>query len=223
MKKFGSFDKAMALIVVIVFGAGIFAGFLFSYGPLAGVSGASGAGKGVYQLDLVITTENWYNSTIGAQPAYFVVHDGKLVTSANISLPANVPIAITIVNYDDGAAVVPSQFANVTGTSGGAVFVVNNTNVNSTGKSTGSGTVISGGVMMSSFPKDNIAHTFTVFKNGKTILNIPVLPSTTEYATFVLSPGTYHWQCEALCGSGPYGDAGAMLAPGWMNGAVIVK
>ena len=220
MKIFGNFDKALALIVVIVFGAGIFAGFLFSYGPLAG---ASGAGNGVYDLNLVITTQNWYNNTIGSQPAYFVVHDGKLYSSANISLPANVPIDITIVNYDGGAAVVPSQFANVTGTNGNDVFVVNDTNVNSTTGSSSAGIAVNGGMTMSSFPKDGVAHTFSVFKNGKTVLNIPVLPSSTEYATFVLSPGVYHWQCEALCGSGPYGDAGAMLAAGWMNGVIIVK
>jgi heme/copper-type cytochrome/quinol oxidase subunit 2 len=219
----GISTRVMAVITVIVFGAGIFAGFLFSYGPLAGISGAAaGSGTGVYDLNLVITTNNWYNNTIGYQPAYFVVHDGKLYSSASITIPANVPIAITIVNYDSGAAIVASQFANVTGTQGGNVFLVNDTNVNSTAGATGTGILVHGGVPISSVPSNAVAHTFTIFLNGKTVVNIPVMPSSTEFATFVLSPGVYHWQCEALCGSGHYGDAGAMLSTGWMNGVLKV-
>ena len=213
----------MAVLFVIVFGAGIFAGFLFSYGPLAGISGrTSASGNGVYDLNLVITTDNWYNVTVGYQPAYFIMHDGRLYSSANLSLPANVPIAVTIVNYDSGAAIVGTQFLNVTGTQGGNVFVVNNTNVNATTASGGSGMRVHGGIAISSFPNNTVAHTFTIFRNGKVVVNIPVMPSSTEFATFVLSSGTYRWQCEALCGSGPYGDAGAMLAAGWMNGVIKV-
>jgi hypothetical protein len=37
------------------------------------------------------------------------------------------------------------------------------------------------------------------------------------------SPGTYTWQCETPCGSGPTGWGGAMATYGWMRGNFSVS
>ena len=222
MSEVKSKQITIAIISSILFASGIFGGFLIANGPLSGIRAASSEASGAYQLDLVITTNNWYNNSIGYQPSYFVVQNGKLVSAANITLPGDVPIQVTIVDYDNGSAIVPSEFANVTGVSGNNVFLINNTNVNSTNSQNGH-LVINGGYSVSHVAPDSIAHTFTIFRNGKVVVNIPVLPSSTEYATFTLSPGSYQWHCEALCGSGTYGAAGAMITPGWMDGTISVS
>ena len=51
-----------------------------------------------YQLTLVITTNNIFNSTVGDQPAYYVLTAHGLQSSANISLPVNRLNELTIVN-----------------------------------------------------------------------------------------------------------------------------
>lgn len=214
--------KTMAIIASILFVSGIFGGILIAKGPLN--SPKTAQSSAAYQLDLVITTNNWYNNSVGYQPAYFVVQGGKLMSSATISIPGNVPVFVTITDYDNGSAGVASpQYANVTGTSGNTVLIVNNTNVNSTASSANQGINVNGGYLASQVPASLIAHTFTVFSDGKVVLNIPVLPSSVEFATFTLPPGHYEWHCEGLCGSGPYGLEGAMTAVGWMAGTVIVN
>jgi hypothetical protein len=219
MSEIKSKQITIVMISVILFASGIFGGFLIANGPLSQARAVSSGASGIFQLDLVITTNNWYNNSIGYQPSYFVVQNDKLVSAANISIPGNVPVQVTIVDYDNGSAIVPSEFANVTGVTGNAVFLVNNTNVNATNGQNGN-IDINGGYSVSHFAPDSIAHTFTIFRDGRVVVNIPVMPSSTEFATFTLSPGSYQWHCEALCGSGPYGAAGAMLSPGWMAGTI---
>ncbi len=174
-----------------------------------------------FPLTLVITTNNWFNNSTGFEPAFFVLLDNQLESSANITLPAGTPILITIINYDDGAAATPAEFANVAGTLNNTIFVVNDSNVNSTDPGTNS-IAVSGGITTSSVPDSYIAHTFTVQVNGVTMLNIPIEPSSIETATFTLSSGTYNWRCMAACGSGSAGWGGAMLTPGWMMGHLVV-
>src|ERR1017187_3231970 len=57
-----------------------------------------------YVLALVITTGNMFNSSVGDQPAYYVLGQNGLQSSANISLPANRMIEVVITNYDTGNA-----------------------------------------------------------------------------------------------------------------------
>lgn len=200
----------------------LFSGFLLS--NLA--SGSSGTGKGgtnanSYSLTIVITTNNWFNNSIGYEPAFYVLQNDQLYSSANISLPAGVPIHLTIINYDDGAATTSPQFANVSGTVGNVVFVANNTNVNST-QTAGSanGITVVNSQPVTQVNDSNIAHTFTVQAGSVTVLNIPIEPSSVESATFTLAAGLYNWHCMAACGSGPSGWGGAMNTPGWMAGVV---
>src|SRR5271169_1350655 len=53
-----------------------------------------------YVLTLIITKQNLYNSTVGDQPAFYVLGPSGLESSANIKLPAHQLIEIVITNYD---------------------------------------------------------------------------------------------------------------------------
>ena len=173
-----------------------------------------------YDLTLVITTNNIYNSSVGDQPAYYVLGANGLETAANISIPAHRLIRLVIVCYDDGPAnLTGSQYATVTGTSNNEVYEVNNDNVNSSQGITG--IQVTGGQNVSSVSPDNIAHTFTVPQVG---LNIPIMPSSTVTAFFTLNQtGTFSWFCETQCGSGPDGTEGAMSTIGWMTGSITAS
>lgn len=175
-----------------------------------------------YDLNLLVTTNNFFNQSVGYQPAFYVLENGSLYSTASLNLPSNEEVNLTIINYDDGNGSVPPQFANVVGTSGNKITIINDTNVNS---SQGSGGInVSGGSTVSEVPDSNIAHTFTILGTAnKVVLNIPIVPSSVIFATFNVSSGNYTWQCEVSCGSGPSGWQGAMDTPGWMAGAVQVS
>lgn len=181
-------------------------------------SGNQTGDQGPYSLTLVITTANSYNSTIGEQPAYYVLTPHGLESSANIALPVNRLIELTIVNYDDGNANLTSPaYANVQGTVNGTISYVSNSNANSTQGT--SGIVVRGAQTVSSVAAADIAHTFTIPSLG---INIPV-PLSSTVTTFIKidKAGTYTWFCETVCGSGPDGLGGAMSTPGWMTGDVV--
>lgn len=171
----------------------------------------------LYSLTLVITTGNTYNSTVGAQPAYYVLTSHGLESSANISLPVNRLIELTIVNYDDGNANLTSpSYTNVQGTTNGTISYINNSNVNSSQGS--KGIVVTGGQTVNSVPAADIAHTFTIPSLG---INIPIPVSSTVTAFIKIDKaGTYAWLCETVCGSGTTGLEGAMSTPGWMTGDI---
>jgi heme/copper-type cytochrome/quinol oxidase subunit 2 len=174
----------------------------------------------VYPLTLVITIDNTYSSTIGTQPAYYVLTSKGLQSSANIALPANSMIKLTIVCYDDGnASLASDQFANVQGTVNGTITYTNNEDVNSSQGP--NGIVLNGGETVAKVSPDLIAHTFTIPTLN---VNIPVPVSSTVVAYFKTgAAGTYAWYCETACGSGPTGLFGAMDTPGWMTGEVKVS
>jgi|GEM_PF-1453576 heme/copper-type cytochrome/quinol oxidase subunit 2 len=197
----------------------VLASSAFGFFASTAVHKSSQNAGGPYLLQLVITTNNWYNNTVGYQPSYFVVKNGQLMSAANITVPANVPIEVEIVCYDNGSAYVPASMLNVTGTVGDRVLVINDTNVNATYSPDG-GISVSGGAVLTSFNASDVAHTFTIFYEGNVLVNIPVSPLSTEFAVFTLPAGHYTWQCEATCGSGPGGVEGAMSTPGWMNGII---
>jgi Cytochrome C oxidase subunit II, periplasmic domain len=173
-----------------------------------------------YDLTLVITTNNIYNSTYGDQPAYYVLGANGLQSSANISLPANRLIRLVIICYDNGSAMLTNpQDANVAGTQNNQVTEVSNDNVNSSQGA--SGIQVSGGQMVSSVAPNDIAHTFTIPELG---INIPVAPSSTVTAYFTITKaGTFAWLCMTMCGFGPDGAIGAMSTPGWMEGNLVVS
>ena len=173
-----------------------------------------------YVLTLIITTDNGFNSTIGDQPAYYVLGPSGLESSVNITLPAHRLIELVISNYDEGnASLSAPQYANVTGTEQGSELVYNNTAINSTEGP--SGIVLRGSQSVSSLPLTEISHTFTVPSLG---LNLPMASESTVVAYFTTgAAGTYVWLCETACGVGANGFAGAMSTPGWMNGSIVVN
>ena len=216
-------DKIFALTIAVMVLAVAVMGVGFSAelaNKTAGNSGPSGGTQAnPYTLTLMITTNNLYDPFMGEQPAYYVVGQNGLASSANITLPANQLIRLVIVDYDNGApGVNGSQIGQVTGTMKNQMQVVNNTLVNSTISS--SGIDIRGVQTLSSIPNSEIAHTFTVPSLG---INIPVPPLSTvvTYIT-IKSAGSYDWLCMIPCGGGPTGTAGAMSTPGWMLGTLTV-
>ena len=185
-----------------------------------GSSTTTSSSTSPYVLSLVITTQNAFNSTVGDQPAYYVLGPNGLQSSANITLPANREIEVVITNYDNGTAT-PSapMFDNVTGTVGGTMEVVSNNGMNSTEGQ--AGIDVAGIQTVSSLPPSVISHTFTVLGLN---LNIPVPASSTVVAYFDTgAAGNYSWTCTTPCGSGASGYAGAMQSPGWMNGSIAVR
>ena len=216
-----------AIIAAIIVVGGISIGAVYDHevGQSATSPGSAGnttpSSASAYSLTLVITTSNSFNSTVGDQPAYYVLSDGQLLSSANITLPSNTQIDLTIINYDDGPAPTSGTYENVTGTTNNEMTIFNDTNVNSTYN--GQGISVAGGQTVTSVPDSNIAHTFTILNGTKVVVNIPVVPSSTVQASFTIQSGSYTWQCEAACGSGNSGWNGAMSTPGWMTGTVFAQ
>ena len=212
--------KYLAVIgVVVVFVVGLGAGMLLN---------SNGSSSGLYHLTLVVTDNNQYSLTSNeTQPAYYILADnGSLLSTANINVPINTKIALTIINYDDGADTLDNAtFLNVAGTQSNQMLVVSDDNVNSTSPDNKSIDINSNENMtLSKVPADSISHTFSVFNSGKLLLNIPVEPSSTSYAVVTFTTaGTFHWQCEVPCGSGASGWGAAMATGGWLEGNVIVK
>jgi heme/copper-type cytochrome/quinol oxidase subunit 2 len=179
-----------------------------------------GSNQEPYVLTLVLTTGSIYNSTVGDQPAFFVLTPHGLQSSTHIDLPANRLIELVIVNYDDGNATLTSpQYANVQGTVNGTISYANDDNVNSSQGP--NGIVVKGGATVSSVPVSDIAHTFTIPSLG---INIPIPVSSTVTAFIkITQAGTYTWFCETTCGSGDTGLEGAMATTGWMTGSIVVS
>lgn len=203
--------------IAFVIAAGIGIGFTVQHADMA-TPATSTPNSGVYQLTLVITTNNYYNNTTD-QPAFYVLHNGSLQSSANIVLPANSLIEVTIINYDSGNASVPAADAKVTGTVGNQITVVNNTLINST--ATKNGISVKGAWTTSSVQPSDIAHTFTIAGMN---LNVPIVVSSIEQFSFhTANTNTYTWQCYATCGSGSSGWGDAMSTPGWMTGTITVQ
>ena len=164
-----------------------------------------------YVLTLVITNGNGFNSSAGAQPAFFVLGPKGLESSAKISLPSNRLIELVIVDYDDGNATLNVPNDNVvSGTTNGTIFAASNANINASQGT--AGIVLNGGKTLSSVPAALVAHTFSVPSLN---LNIPIPLSSTVVAYFSISTtGTYAWFCETSCG------LAAMSTAGWMRGSV---
>ncbi len=207
---------AMIAIFVVGIGAGMF---------LNSANGTSTSEP--YHLTLVITDNNTFNSSVGSQPAYFVLQNGVMMSSANIHVPLNKKIELTIMNYDDGADNgTPSALSQVvTGTGNNTMLSITDDTMNAS-YDANHVELNDEASFISNVPTQDMSHTFTVKDNSaqhNVILNIPIEASTTVTAIVMFSQaGTFHWQCYVPCGSGASGWAGAMSTDGWMSGNVIV-
>ena len=204
------------LIVIIVVGGvsvGLLAGNVIDHSSSSGTSGQS-----VYSLELVVQHGIHFNSSVGNQPAFFVLQNGTLVNSSFIYIPANTLIDLTVICYDNGPSTLENaSYANVSGTVGGYEYVFNSTNPAGLNQSK---TVSTYFTKAKSLNASNVAHTFTIPQLN---LNIPLEPLSTTFAQFYANQtGSFLWQCFAECGSGPLAENGAMETPGWMMGTVVV-
>ena len=192
-----AFYAIMPAIVVIA-GIGIGAAY---YESVSNVSTTSPAAAQT-SLTLIITPNNWFhNSTINhRQPAYFILEpNGTLGSSANIYLPANQLISLTIIDYDSGTSSAlgnatgnasnPTQnnsfFAKVFGTVGNKEYIYNGTkiaeNATLSGNSSNNISINKGqGWAVSSLPWVGnstggyyVTHTFSIISGGKVIVNVP--------------------------------------------------
>lgn len=221
-----SSTTGVAVVVLIFASVALGAGFQFIVSGSGGsattstvTSTTSGNSSAPYILTLIITTNNAFNSSIGDQPAYFVVGAHGLESAANITVPAHRTVELVIMNFDqDNATLAAPQDANVTGTVGGMISVYGNQLVNSSQGP--NGLQIKGTQTVSSLPPSLISHTFTVPSLG---LNIPMESESTVVAYFTTGGvGSYTWLCQTACGSGDDGQGGAMVTGGWMTGALTV-
>ena len=194
------------LAVILIFGVG-----MYYEGAISHASTSTQSSSNEYNITLVITNQNYLSSAGRDQPAFYVLENGKLMSSSQIYLPGDSLIRMTIINYDSGPGSVSSAYSKVTGTLNNTEYVLNDSMVN---------TSIHGGQWISSVPSSELAHTFTVSELN---LNI-MIPSQSIVVAYVHTPksGVLNWQCEVDCGTGSSGWGGAMDTPGWMQGEIVV-
>lgn len=210
----------IGMVLVILTGFAVGSAFYEMSGGQT-TSNSTPASSSPYRLTLVITDGNYFNGSAHYQPSFYVMVGQNLASSASITLPADRQIIVTIVNHDSGIDQLSQpEYNQVMGTENGTMFVagVSDLTMSELQNPNGVTTGLTGQVLRSLNPSD-ISHTFTII-SGSTYVNIPISPSSVEVTSFVLSPGTYLWQCECACGSGTGGWQGAMMASGWMTGMV---
>ncbi len=125
---------------------------------------------------------------------------------ANFTVPANVPVTITVTNYDNGTNPVPASFAKVLGTVGGTETVTNTT---------------ASGASVTSVLPTQVAHTFTLIDTPYQI-NVPIpaaqgtTPTVVAFTAVFTTAGQFVWHCMAPC------DGHAMVTAGFMTGTITV-
>lgn len=211
---------AIGMVLVILTGLAVGSAFYELSGYTA-QNNSTPASTTPFRLTLVITDGNYFNGSSQYQPAFYVMVGQTLASSASITLPADRQIIVTIVNHDSGIDQLSQpEFNKVMGTADGSVFVAGVSNLTMSDLQNPNGVTANlNGQVLSSFSSSDISHTFTII-SGSTYVNIPISPSSVEVTSFVLSPGSYIWQCECACGSGTGGWGGAMMMSGWMTGIV---
>ncbi len=201
------------LLVLIIILAGSLVAVLAFYYARAPVS-STVQQTGPYRLTLMEVMDTGWNATI-AQPQFSVLGPNGLESSANIPLPANTLIQLTIISYDTPTAGSTDAEGKVSGTIGGTVLLINGTNA------MGMNVPPQWNETVTSVPGDMLAHTFTIQQLG---INIPVVGGDTTIAYLTLNQtGTFQWICLTPCGFGATGMQGAMSTAGWMEGQVTVS
>ena len=150
-------------------------------------------------------------TTTGTEHVYLTVSfnpysDLDQYFPANFTVTANIPVIITITNYDNGSNPVPQVYANVTGTVGGTETISNAT---------------TGGATVTQVSPEVVAHTFTILQSPYGI-NVPVpaaegtVPTVVTFTVVFPTAGNFVWRCMAPC------DDVSMVTPGFMMGTVTV-
>jgi len=169
------------LAAVVVVGATVLVGATGLSWRLPSSTGSSGGG-------LNGSPTVYRNLTISYDPSY----GDYVYTPTQLTVPADVVVVFTIVNYDPMAAALPSpSYAVVSGTMNGRMMVSYGTNETSVG----------------ALPPTDVSHTFTM-SGPYYQVNIPVPPAapggSPARVTFSMVfhfPGAYFpWGCDAFCG-----------------------
>lgn len=218
------FPSTKGLVALAVILAILWMPFAFYYvipstassGTAAQTSATSGS---VYKLTLVEVMDVAWNST-AMQPKFYVLGDNGFQSTANIILPVNTLIQVTIFSYDTPTPGVAAESAEVEGTVGQNMRFYNGTLATGIDNET-MAQMMSLGKNVTSVPVDSVAHTFSVPQLG---INIPVVGGSTEIAYLRFTQaGTYTWNCMTPCGFGADGTGGAMSTAGWMTGSLTVS
>ncbi len=206
-----------SILVVIILAGGASVGLLAG-NAIGHTSSSSSTTQNIYSLTMVVQTDVQFNASVGGQPAFYVLQNGTLESSAMIYFPANTLIDLTIIDYDTGPAPLENNsYANVSGTVGGFEYVFNSTDPAGLNQSQVVTTYFQ---KATSINASNVAHTFTIPQLN---LNLPLQPISTTITQFYLNQtGSYTWQCFAECGTGPLGQGASMETAGWMTGTVVV-
>jgi hypothetical protein len=203
----------VALIAASTLGVGIGWGIGTTV-PSGGVTKTTTTSNIGYRLLLIEPMNTGWNATL-AQPKFFVVGPGGLMSSANLSLPVRTLIQVTVVSYDTPTAGSLDSQGKVNGTMGGTVYLINGTTASMSDMPQQWGTNVT------SVSGSLLAHTFTIPELG---VNIPVVGGDTQIAyLYFTKTGTFTWLCLTPCGFGPNGSQGAMSTAGWMSGTVTVS
>jgi len=173
--------------------------------------------KSLYVLTLIETGNNYYGPSVPPQPRYYVLGPNGLESSADIRLPAHRLIELIIISYDTGNTTpFEPKYANVTGTVGGVITLINGTEAGSAFMNESTPLASEWERNVTGVPLGWVDHTFTIGLRGGYI-NIPVVAGFTEIAYLYLNQtGNYAWGCMCPCGYP------AMTTPGWMMGTVTV-
>jgi heme/copper-type cytochrome/quinol oxidase subunit 2 len=181
--------------------------------PSSSANNQTSSSSQPYRVFIVEPMDTGWNSTT-AQPKFFVLGPNGLESTANISVPANTLIQLTIVSYDTPTPGSTDQQGKVTGTIGNNVYMINGTVASMTDVS------MQWGMNVTSIPGSSLAHTFTIPSLG---VNVPVVGGDTVMAYLRFDQkGVFQWLCQTPCGFGPNGKMGSMSMPGWMEGQITV-
>ncbi len=195
-RRFGTGRVLLTALGIGVLAVGVLGCSGTAGGAPAGATEAAATGPTVHIATTILTGEMLHKS------------DWPEFLPADLTVPANSTVVLTIYNFDDGAAALAadSPYLKVSGTVGN--------------QATANGTAIA------DVAADQVAHTFTVPSLGLNV-PIPVAPAAGQPAVVTVTfhvgkPGTYGWQCMTPCGSGTDGMGGAMAAEGAMKGTITV-
>lgn len=220
----GKTSSFFAIVVVVFAIAGLVTGSaLYGVSSSPPSSYKPSSQSQPYDLTLIITDGNWFNGSTMYQPSFFVVQNGTLVSAANIQLPADTNIILTVLNYDNGTdALSQAMYSYVMGTANNSIFVANVSGITANQLQNPEllPSQLDGSVVTLVQPSE-VSHSFTVI-SGNVFVNVPIMPHSLVSTSFTLPPGDYIWQCQCACGSTPDGWGGSMGAAGWMSGVVHV-
>ena len=180
---------ALAIALVISLVLGVMAGGILGYSSRPDSSAATS------KVDYLYLTES-FNPANG--------HDEFF--PGNFTVPAGVPVVITITEYDNGTNPVPASLGQVRGTVGGTATVTN----------------ASGTQQVNVVSPEGVTHTFTILQ-GPYNVNVPLPvagdlahPTIVTFTVVFGTTGLFAWHCLSPC------DPVSMVTPGYMFGTITV-